>query len=615
MKQLKNTKILTGTILAIAAVLFFAVNITSGSLFKSFRLDLTDSKLYTLSKGTKEIIKGLDEPIILRFYFSKSLPNINPYVLSFAKRVEDLLTQYQRNSRGKIIVEIVDPEPFSPAEDAAVNYGLQGVPIDNTGVEFYLGLVGTNSLNAKQIIPFLQLNREQNIEYDISQLIYKLANPEVRVVGVMSSLPIEGGINSRPWAVWQQMEQLFKLEVIDYNTEEIPSHVNTLMIVEPSTFTKDALLAIDKFVMRGGHVLAFVDPVSEVSDARTSFQNKTRQAQAGDYKKLLTSWGVDFNENHVVSDRTLAKNVRVPYEGREVTVRYPLWMDFTSNNFSKDDVLTSSLERVAFATPGYLTKAVDSTTEFSSLITTTDQAMLAESTRIQEYQQNLGEFLNTYQPTGTYTVAARISGPIKSAYSDQSVADSNIIIVADTDMLHDHFWINVQNLMGQEFAVPNASNGNMILSALDNLSGSNALISIRNRGSFARPFETIRALEIKSQEKYHETEQALQAKLQIAKQKLEELEAQKKDGNAGTLNAQQKHEQEAFRQELVETRRELREVRRKLNHDIESVANWIKFFTIGFVPMLIVIGGLGMWSLQFKRDIKSRRAVCSTPKP
>lgn len=615
MKQLKNTKILTGTILAIAAILFFAINITSGSLFKSLRLDLTDGKLYTLSKGTKEIIKDLDEPIILRFYFSKSLPNINPYVLSFAKRVEDLLTQYQRNSRGKIIVEIIDPEPFSPAEDAAVNYGLQGVPIDNTGVEFYLGLVGTNSLNAKQIIPFLQLNREQNIEYDISQLIYKLANPEVRVVGVMSSLPIEGGINYRPWAVWQQMEQLFKLEVIDYNADEIPSHVETLMIVEPSTFTKDALLAIDKFVMRGGHVLAFVDPISEVSDAKTSFQNKTRQAQAGDYKKLLTSWGVDFNENQVVSDRTLAKNVRVPYEGREVTVRYPLWMDFTTNNFSKDDVLTSSLERVTFATPGYLIKATDSTTEFSPLITTTDQAMLADSTRIQEYQQNLAEFLNTYQPTGTYTVAARVSGPIKSAYSDESVADSNIIIIADTDMLHDHFWINVQNLMGQEFAVPNASNGNMILSALDNLSGSNSLISIRNRGSFARPFETIRALEIKSQEKYHETEQALQAKLQIAKQKLEELEVQKKDGNARTLNVQQKQEQEAFRQELVETRRELREVRRKLNHDIESVANWIKFFTIGFVPLLIVIGGLGMWGLQFQRDIKSRRAVCSTPKP
>lgn len=610
-----NKKLLTGTILAIAAALFLTINIMSGALFKSLRLDLTSEKIYTLSKGSKEIIDDIKEPIILRLYYSQSLGNINPYITSFAQRVKDLLLQYQRASRGRVLVEIIDPEPFSPAEDEAVNYGLQGASVDSTGTDFYLGLVGTDSLNNKQIIPFLQPSREQNLEYDISQLIYKLAFPTPRIIGVMSSLPLDGGFQSRPWAVWQQMQQLFELKQIDYNADDIPADINTLMVVEPSTFTKSAIKAIDKFVMRGGHVLAFVDPVSEVTDPRAAQVNQMRQKDAGDYIGLLKSWGIDFDEDKAVADRALAKIVRVPYQGRDVTARYPLWMDITADNFAKEDVLSSSLERLTIATPGFLKPTIDATTTFTPLISTSDQAMLVDGKKVDAYQNDLQGFLNSYVPSGKYIVAARVSGPIKSMFSDAKVADSNIIIIADTDMLHDHFWINVQNVMGQEFAMPSASNGNFVMSALDNLSGNNSLISIRNRGSFVRPFETVRALELKSQEKYHESEISLQQKLETTKQKLEQLEAQKKDGNSMILSAQQKQEEEAFRQELVDTRKELREVRRKLNHDIETVAAGIKFFTIGFIPLTIIAGGLWVWMSQIQREIKSRRAICSTQKP
>lgn len=614
MGYLHNKRFLTGTILAIAAVLFLVLNITSGFMFKSLRLDLTANKLYTLSDGSKQIIRGLEEPIRLRLYFSKSLANINPYLVSFAARVEDLLKQYQSASRGKVIVEIIDPEPFSAAEDAAVNHGLQGAAIDNAGTEFYLGLVGTNGLSDKQVIPFLQPNRETSLEYDVSQLIYKLAHPEPRIVGVMSSLPIEGGMNSQPWSIWQQMSQLFELQVIDYNADEISKDIKTLMIIEPSTFTDKALKAIDDFVMRGGHVLAFIDPATEVADARTAYLNKTRQKEAGDYLALLKAWGIDFDDNKVVTDRALAKSVRVPYEGREVAVRYPLWMDFVANNFDKNDILSASLERLTLATPGALAKSADATTEFTPLITTTDQAMLVDAKNVQEYQQDFASFINSYKPSGSYVTAARVSGPIKSAYGDASVKDASIIVIADCDMLHDHFWLNVQSVMGQDFAVPTASNANLVLSALDNLSGSNALISIRNRGSFARPFETVRDIEMKSQDKYRASEQMLQQKLQIAKQKLEQLENQKKEGNNVLLSAQQKQEQESFRKELIDTRAELRDVRRKLNQDIESMAIGVKFFTIGFIPLLIVLFGLGTWGLQIQREFKSRRAICSVQK-
>lgn len=608
MEFLNKKRFLTGTILLVAAALFLILNISSGELFKALRFDLTANKLYTLSKGSKEIIKELDEPIILRLYFSKQLANINPYLLSFAARVEDLLMQYQRASKGKIVVQIIDPEPFSPEEDTAVNSGLQGAPIDNTGTEFYLGIVGTNTVNTRLVIPFLQPNREQNLEYDISQLIYKLAHPQPRVIGVMSSLPLQGTTNSRPWAIWQQMSQLFALQNLEYDIKEIPEHISTLMIVDPSTFSVGALKAIDQFVMRGGHVLAFVDAVSEVVDQQTAHINRLRQKDAGDYTKLLKSWGVDFDESKVVADKNLAKSVRIQDGKREVMVRYPLWMDFINTNFDKSDVLTSNLERLTLATPGALVKSVDSTTNFSPLLTTSDEAMLVDSNRIPEYQKNLAEFLNNYEASGAYTVAARISGPIKSPYSDASVENSSIILFGDTDMLFDHFWLNIQNVNGQEIGVPSASNGSLVLSALDNLFGSNSLISIRNRGTFARPFETVRKIELQSQDKYRESEQALQQRLEITKQKLEQLESQKKDGNSMLLSVKQKQEEESFRKELVDTRRELRDVRRKLNQDLESVATSIRFFTIGFIPLLIMVGGFGVWLVQNKRELKSRRA-------
>ncbi len=615
MEYLKNRRILTGTILAIAAALFLTINILSGAVFKALRLDLTQDRLYTLSAGSKEIIHDLSEPIILRLYFSKSLANINPYLLSFAARIQDLLIQYQRASKGKVVVEIIDPEPFSAEEDNAVNTGLQGVPVDNTGTEFYLGLVGTNTLNGKQIIPFLQPNREQNLEYDISQLIYKLAHPTPRIIGVISALPMQGSANSRPWAIWQQMSQLFDIKQLDTDTDEIPAGINTLMLVEPSTFSRDTLKAIDQFVMRGGHVLAFVDPVSEVVDPRLAYANKAKQNAATNYSELLTSWGVSFDEDKAVADRSLAKQVRIQHEGREVTIRYPLWIDLTATNFAKEDIISSALERVTLATPGVLNKADGATSTFTPLLTTSSQAMLVNAKEVPDIQQNLANFINNYKPTGSYTVAARISGPVHSAFSDASVQESNIILIADTDMLHDHFWINVQNVMGQDYGVPNSSNGNLVLSALDNLTGSNALISIRNRGTFTRPFDTVRELELQSQDKYRASEQALQQKLEITKQKLDQLESQKKEGNSMLLSVKQRQEQDAFRQDLVQTRRELRDVRRKLNQDIESVAFGIKFFSIAFIPLVIIGGSLLVWGYQIQREIKSRKALCSTSKP
>jgi len=613
MRMTKNATYLSGSLLAVAALIFLLLNISSGTLFRSIRIDLTQNKLYSLSPGTKEILSQINEPITLRFYFSKKVANSNPYLLSFASRVQDLLIQYERASKGKIILEVIDPEPFSAEEDNAVNYGLQGLAVNNNGTELYLGLVGTNSVDIKKVIPFLQPTREVNLEYDISQLIFNLAHPVSRTVGVISALPLSGR-ESRPWVIWQQMAQVFDLKTLALDVKEIPDSIATLMIVNPQNFSNDTLHAIDSFVMRGGHVLAFADPFTEVTDQQTAYLNSLHKDENADYRTLFKAWGVELKDNTVVADRSMAKSVILQQDGRQLNINYPFWMDFTAKNFDRQDVLTASLERVTIPTPGVLLRTDDATTTFSPLISTSMDAMLVDTQTLPQYQQNLDAFMQDYQASGEYVVAARISGPIKSAYSAAQSSDSNIIVIADADMLHDHFWVTIQQVMGNQFGVPTSGNGNFVINALDNLSGSNALISIRNRGSFMRPFDTIQEIQANSQQKYQASESLLQQRLETTKQKLGELENQKQNGNSLVLSMQQHKEEEAFRKELVNTRRELRDLRRKLNQDLEKVEFEVKFFGIGLIPLIIVFGGLLMWGLQIQREVRTRKAICSIPK-
>ena len=614
MKNRVNSKFLTGMVLAVSAILFLLVNLSSNTFLRAFRLDLTANKIYTLSKGSKQIIAEMQEPILLRYYFSKKLSKDNPYLVSFAERVRDLLHQYQRVSDGKILLEVIDPEPFSEDEDEAVNYGLQGVPVNSEGHELYFGLVGTGSTSEQQVIAFFQPSRESNLEYDITQLVYNLAHPEPKVIGLISALPLTGGQHDtmhpqnigKPWVIWQHLNQHFDIRELQQDIEEVPTEVKTLMLVNPTNFSAKLIQAIDDYVMRGGHILAFIDPYTEVESADSYLRNLQQQQQttAADSKidALLASWGVKLEQKKVVAARDIAKHVRFTHEGREQAISYPIWMDLVADNFNQQDILTGNLERLTIATPGSLQPIEDSSTTFIPLFETSEDAMLVDTNIISSYRNNPRLLARDYKPAGRkFTLAARITGKISSAFSEQSVDTANIIIIADADMLHDHFWINAQNLFGQRYDVPTSGNGSFILSALDNLSGSNALISIRNQGSFVRPFDRIRAIEARSQELYLAAEKQLLDKLELTKKKLSELEMQKQQGTNLLASVQQKQEEDIFRNELIHIRKQLREVRHQLNRDIENLEFGIKFFSIGLLPLLILFGSFIFWFVQVQK--------------
>jgi ABC-type uncharacterized transport system involved in gliding motility auxiliary subunit len=622
---MKNIKLISFGGIALAVVLLITANILIDVIFKSARLDLTEDHLYTLSKGTSNIINALDEPITLRFYFSEKLATGVPALMNYGRQVRELLEEYASDSNGKVKLLVLDPEPFSEVEDQAVEYGLQGVPVDNVGSTAYFGLVGTNSTDDKEVIPFFQQNKEASLEYDITRLIYKLSSSKKAVVGVLSTLPIEGsgpanpmlGMQGTPqWMVVTQMKQLFDVRKLDKDISKIPAEINVLMLVHPKGLSDKTLFAIDQFVLGGGRVLAFVDPLAESEKVPHDPQNPMAAAMAdksSDLPKLFKQWGIELAKGQLAGDIENASRVTMSQGRRPQAVDYVLWMQLQKNNINHSDFVTGDLDQITMASSGYLKAENGAKTKFTPLIETSDKAMSIPVARAQFRPDPVG-LLNSYHSGGKkLTLAARITGPVKTAFPNgnpdgdkgdwlkQSKEDINVIVVADTDMLEDRFWVSVQNFFGQRVAIPRANNGAFVVNSIENLSGSNDLISLRSRGDFSRPFLKVKDIQREAEKSFRNKEQQLQQKLQETERKISQLQRQKGSDEATILSPEQAQEIQKFRDQRVKTRKELRSVQHELRKNIESLGSTLKFINIALIPVLIILFAIGLAAYRHKR--------------
>ena len=623
MMQINDRRLLTYTSLLLLLMIFILVNVLGSVFFKNIRFDFSEQKIYTLSQGSKEILAEIKEPITIRFYFSKKLAQSYPYLISYASRVRELLTQYQRASNNNLIVNVIDTESFTEAEDQAVNYGLQGVPVDGNGNELYFGLVATNSLINKGVIPFLQPTREAYLEYDISQMLYKLIYPQAAKVALLSDLPLAGNQElyfmqvdrvTHPWVIWEQLKKTFDIQVLTKESKQIPNDVKVLMLVSTGYMTKDIAYMVDQFIMRGGYVLAFIDPRPQQNvDNITKTNNNTITNYL---QVLLQSWGVTI-PSKIFACSKLAKKIKYNQDGKEYITNYPIWIDFSKEYFDKNDVLTSNLEQVTLANAGIITKEQDATTTVTSLVSSDGANMLIDVAQLNNYTENPSKLIKDYaEDEQKYMLAVRISGAMQSAFAEglnnnaqyiANVKNSNVILWANTDMLRDNFWVSAQKFLGNRLYVPISGNGSFVLNAIDNLNGSNALISIRNRGVFSRPFTTIQNLQSRSRIKFKMKEDRLMHNLELTKQKLLELEQGKKESNSIAISVKQKQEEETYRKDLVDNRRQLREVQRELNKDIEKVEVIIKLVNIVLMPLLVFLGGGIFWLYR----IRTNRRICT----
>jgi len=628
------------------ALMLISVNIIAARLF-AWRLDLTGERLYTLSRGTHRTLARIEEPITLRFYYSTRLADEVPSYGVYAQRVRELLDQYVAAAHGKIRLEVYNPLPFSDIEDRAVAFGLQGVPLDVAGEQVYFGLAATNSTDDQQVIAFFQPDRERFLEYDLTKLVHSLAFPKKTVVGLISTLPLEGdmmammrGRPSEPMAIMEQLQQLDTVKPLAANIDAIPPDVDVLMLVHPQNLADKTLFAIDQFVLKGGKALVFVDPLSELQASHPSQLNPPGSPTASNLERLFKSWGFEVPAKTVAGDRRDAQRVGVPgSRGGTRPLDYIAWLNLKTDNLNRTDMITADLSHVMMASSGIIEPIEGAKTTIEPLISTSPDSMKIAAEKLTGLPDVAGLLAEFKSDGKRYILAAQVTGTAESAFPDgppkppepakpeakegetappapeppppaagwlkQSAQPINVVVVADTDMIDDRFWLQKQDFFGQRLAVPTANNGDFVANAIEVLAGGDDLVGLRTRGTSARPFEVVERIQREAQANYSAEERALQAKLKDTQAKLASLTG-KDQANAPTnLSAEQTKAIEEFRGDMVQTRRQLRDVQAALRSDIGRLKTGLEFFDIALIPIIVAAAAIVLGALRLRR--RSRR--------
>jgi len=622
---MRNSKVIFGRagLITVAAIFIIAVS-ASNTMFRGLRLDLTENNLYTLSDGTKNILANIGEPINLYFFYSDRATAEVPYLRTYAGRAREMLEEFVEQSAGQLRVTVIDPLPFSEEEDRAAAFGLQAVSLGGTSEAIYMGIAGTNSVDDEEHIAFLDPNKETFLEYDLARLVDTLANPQRPVVGLISALPINGRFDpmtramSEPWIVMSQIGQLFDVRELAGTTTTIDPDVAVLFVVHPKELSDATLYAIDQFILRGGRALLMVDPYAE-ADIPPQDPNNPAAAMmashASDLNRLIEAWGLSVSTDEYIADDRFALQV-TGFDNRPVRHIGLLGIDQTG--IDRTDIVSAELRNLNVGYPGFITVAEDAPATITPLVTSSDLAAPLGAGGL-AFIRDPAQLRQGFVPTGQrYTIAARIQGTVPSAFADgppesvtagdspdahlaESVDPINVILIADTDILTDRLWAQVQNFFGQRISTAFAGNSDFIVNCLDNLTGSGDLISVRARATFTRPFTRVQDLRLEAESLFRETEERLQQELRDTETKLGELQASREDVSTTIMSPEQEAALEQFQEQRLRIRKELRLVQRNLDQQIEDLGAWLKVINIALVPLAITILSIALLLLHRRR--------------
>jgi ABC-type uncharacterized transport system involved in gliding motility auxiliary subunit len=583
---------------------FLLFTLVNNLMLGSVRLDLTENGLYSVSDGTREIIGDLEEPVDLYFFFSEKASEDLTALRAYSQRVQEMLEEYQLLAGSKINLHIVDPEPFSEQEDQAAEFGLQSVPVNQAGEALYFGLAGTNALDGQEVLAFFQPDREAFLEYELTKLIYNLSVAEKPRVALYSELRVEPGVDPRSfqptpgWIFMDQLKELVQIEKIDELSLDAIGSADLLLLIHPGTLEDAALYAVDQHVMSGGKLIVFVDPLAEMVAPEAPGMS-IPSGSSSELNRLTATWGVSLRDGEVLGDSEVALMVG----GADgAPVRHLGILGFTNQYFSGDDIVTADLEAINFSTAGILDVDEVDGIDAKSLIASSSAAGSLDAIQFQ-FLNDPAELQRGFQSTGeNYSVAVRLSGKSLSSFPEMSgeethIAETNqlnVVIVADTDVLSDRLWVQVQNFFGQQVASAFADNGSFVANLVENLSGSSALIEVRSRGQFSRPFVVVEELRRLAEAKYLKNAEDLQARLAETDRQLSELESARVDDGLLTLSPEQEAALVNFQNEKLRIRKDLREVRHRLDQDIEQLGGKLKFINILLMPLLLTLALLGI---------------------
>ncbi|HVW91284.1 MAG TPA: Gldg family protein [Devosia sp.] len=597
----------------LAVLLFLAVNLFAGVKLEGPRLDLTDQALFTLSDSTKAVLASIDEPVTIRVYKTSRFIDAVPGLATHAAQVSELLSTFQQVSGGKVHVETIDVAPFSPEEDDALAHGLHGFNLNAQGERGYFGLVGTNTVDTVETIDFLDPARAAFLQYDLTRIVYRLVHPDEPQVAVIDGLSMFGAAaeGRQPWAILDVLAQDYSIKQVAQNATSIPPNTSVVLIAHPTQMSPAMQYAVDQYVLGGGTALVFVDPDAEASPPNMQNPNMP-QNPASDLPALLGAWGVKVDPTKVVGDRKMALQTVGVSGNTRVVANYVPWLRVDGDAFSKDDPVTARLEVMRMSSAGAIETLPGATTKVTPLIQTTTDSMLIDQQLILGHP-NPNQLLDDFKPSGQRQVlAARITGPAKTAFPDGPPKDAdkpadpdappppaptgpqlktgnvNVILVSDSDMLADTHIVDEQGH-------PISSNGDFVLNAVDDLAGGKALIGLRGGGLANRPFTTIEAMQQKAENTYRSTEQQLTQQLQDAQQKLAQLQ----DPNApdGSDPASASRTQDTindYNAKIVSLRRQLRDVQLALRSEIDQLETRIRVIDIALMPVLVILAALAL---------------------
>jgi ABC-type uncharacterized transport system involved in gliding motility auxiliary subunit len=621
MKKKQVETLLYSTVGVVAMVLILiAINLIASHM--RARIDLTDEKAYTLSPGTRAILAKLDTPITIRFYCTKNASAMPVVLTTYAQRIEDLLGEYRQASKGRIEIQRLNPEPDSDAEDSARLDGVEGQPL-RTGEKVYLGL-SVALLDQKQAIPFLAPARERLLEYDISRAIARVMTTEKPVVGVMSSLPVMGEMNPMlmrqgqngqpPWAFIAELQRDFNVQKIEITADKIPENIKVLVIIHPKGISDAMQYAVDQFVLRGGKLAAFVDPLAAL-DRSPAASGMLPPPSASNLDKLFKAWGLTFDTAKVVADM---EHVAQLQQGP-----HPAVLALNETAVNKDDAVSAQADNLLMAFTGTfsgtpadgLTKTVLIKSSKNSELTDAQMASIAG-----------GQIASNFNASGTeYPLAIRLAGKFKTAFPDgkpkpapspgeqkpeekpaepglkESAQPNTVVLVGDSDMIQDQIAVREIQGLGQRLIMPLNSNLSFAQSVVEQLAGDSNLIAVRSRASRERPFTVVQKLQAAADANYRSKIKELEQNLAETQRKVNELQQSKDAGQRFILSPEQQQELVNFRKKEAEAKVQLKEMRKKLRVEIDSLENRIKWLNIAGMPVAVVVAGFGLAAMKRRR--------------
>ena len=639
---------------AIAITLLFGVLVIS--LIPSLRIDLTEDRLYSLSEGTLSILSSLNEPIELMFFYSDSATEDVPQLRTYGSRVQELLREIVIASEGNLSLRVIDPEPFSEEEDLATQYGVRAVPVTQGGEGVYFGLVAAEGgadvpdpLRATEAMPLIRPDQEEFLEYEFMKIITQVSNPERTVIGLVTQLDIDGGFDpmtgqgTQQWMIMDLARQLYDVRRIDVSSDSIEEDVDILMIVHPQGLSDRFLYAIDQHILRGGDALLFLDPNADSMVGRSPQGNLIPAGMSSELPGLLDAWGLEFDNSKVLTDNELALRVMMGQGQRAVP--HLAMLGVQGNFLTQGDIITNRLETINLSSAGAISKSNEGGLSFEPLITSSSDAMLMDRSFVESVTDPNVLFDEFESENRSFVIAARLSGLIETAFPEgqppipvtegesssddadgevsvaeetssevdvaneeseiahlsASLESTNIVVFADSDLLTDRLWVQVTQFFGQRIPQPFANNGDLVINAMDNLSGGADLSSIRSRGRYSRPFTKVLTLQREADDRLRQEESELSARIAETESALAELNTDEEGNPIGQITPEIQTEIDRFNGELIETRRRLREVRFQLTEDIEQLGSNLKAVNTALVPILLTLFFLGRYYFRSRR--------------